>query len=353
MSAIVDERALRDVLARFFGDSSPLVIERPSHAAGFSGAVVLRVTGIEEPNRMAPSSPFGGWCLREWPRAGLPQLRLIELHRWIAFLAQEGIDVVPVPRSDLCGNSLVTHDGRLWQLEPWMPGVADFHQAPSHVRLQAAMQLLARLHRVAERYRPTEAGRAWFSALQMGPSPAVEQRLGIVREWTNDRLETASRQMQQDADPVFKVVAGDVIDRFRAARDAIARDLHRLSASPVPLHVCLRDIWHDHLLFTRDEVTGLIDLGAARTENVAADLSRLLGSLIGPWGERWAAALEVYTRLRPLSETEWRLVQALHVSGTHLSGMAWIQRRINGEVPDDECPRIVDRMMQLQKQWEV
>ena len=39
--------------------------------------------------------------------------------------------------------TLVASDGRWWQLEPWLPGRADFHAFPSEARLAAAMCGLA------------------------------------------------------------------------------------------------------------------------------------------------------------------------------------------------------------------
>ena len=69
----------------------------------------------------------------------------------------------------------------------------------------------------------------------------------------------------------------------------------------VPLQPCLRDVWHDHVLFQGDEVTGLIDPSAARTDTVAADISRLAGSLIADDRRAWGKAMDAYQAVRPLS----------------------------------------------------
>lgn len=45
------------------------------------------------------------------------------------------------------------------------------------------------------------------------------------------------------------------------------------------LQPCIRDIWHDHVLFDGDRVTGLIDFGAMQIDTPATDIARLVGSL--------------------------------------------------------------------------
>jgi Ser/Thr protein kinase RdoA (MazF antagonist) len=95
----------------------------------------------------------------------------------------------------------------------------------------------------------------------------------------------------------------------------------------VPLQPCLRDVWHDHVLFQEDEVTGLIDPSAARTDTVAADISRLAGSLIADDRLAWGKAIDAYQSVRPLSREEAALVGILDRSGVLLSGMTWLERR--------------------------
>ena len=92
------------------------------------------------------------------------------------------------------------------------------------------------------------------------------------------------------------------------------------------LHACLCDVWHDHVLFTGDQVTGVIDYGAVKVDNAAVDLARMLGSLVGDDETAWQAALAAYRSVRVLSFEEERLARVLDVTGTVLGVANWLRR---------------------------
>lgn len=294
-------------------------------APGFSGASVRRVTTAE-----------CEWCLRQWPArsASLPSARLRELHRWLAFLAKSGIDTVAVPRPARTGNTFVEADGRQWQLEPWLPGTADFHQRPTDARLRNVAIELARLHLASERYVATPTGSEWF-AYGPGVSPAViDRREKLLR--LSHRPATAMRCSDAaDRDLVMGLAAA-----LQQMAPRIAVELEALAGVRVRLHPCLRDVWHDHILLSDDAVTGMIDPSATRSESVAADLSRLLGSLLGDAHDRWAIALDAYSKARPLTDDELRLTPVLDRSGVVLSAAHWLERMTRTELNDREWARV-------------
>ena len=69
------------------------------------------------------------------------------------------------------------------------------------------------------------------------------------------------------------------------------------------------DLWHDHILFTGNAVTGLIDFGSVKEDHVAVDLARLLGSMIGDDAAIWEVGLSAYQRIQPLSAEEAALAR--------------------------------------------
>lgn len=328
-----DEAAALFVLAAFGLDPRCCRVDRPAEARGFSGALIFRVRDGERT-----------WSLRRWPPEGLTQPRLLNLHRFLGHLRASGVDVLAQPALAPNGGTLIEHHALLWQLEPWLPGRADFHEHPSDQRLRSAMQVLAQMHRAAERYECPPAGRQWFSRHPAAPSPACRERLQIVRDWTASRCDQAQSQLQAKAPAEFRRLAFGILRCFQSACGPVERELLALHEVPVPIHPCLRDIWHDHLLFTGEELTGVVDPSATRSENVASDLSRLLGSLLGDDRSRWKTALAIYDEVRLLSRDERRLITALDCSSVLLSGLTWIDRCLEGQLAEENLPRVLRRL---------
>jgi len=98
-----------------------------------------------------------------------------------------------------------------------------------------------------------------------------------------------------------------------------------LTGETLPVQPVIRDIWHDHLLFTGDEVTGIVDFGAMQMDNVAVDLARLLGSLVGNETSRWEFAIDHYCQHRPLNSFEIQFAFALNQCADLLSSLNWLK----------------------------
>jgi homoserine kinase type II len=86
----------------------------------------------------------------------------------------------------------------------------------------------------------------------------------------------------------------------------------------------LGDVHHDHVLFTGDKVTGVIDFGAADYDSPAGDAARLLGSLVGDDRDMWRQGLTEYCEVHPLSDVEVAAVEFFDSSGTVVSAANWI-----------------------------
>ena len=116
-----------------------------------------------------------------------------------------------------------------------------------------------------------------------------------------------------------------ILELFVVLSKSVESVIHRWAAEKVPLQPCLRDIWHDHVLFEGDRVSGLIDFGSVQFDNVAANVARLLGSMLGDDAAAWQRGLAAFETVRPLSDVEKSLVSAFDKSTVLMAGLNWLQ----------------------------
>jgi Ser/Thr protein kinase RdoA (MazF antagonist) len=110
---------------------------------------------------------------------------------------------------------------------------------------------------------------------------------------------------------------------------------------------CLRDVWHDHLLFVDERLTGLVDYGAVREDHVATDLARMLGSLVGDDQVGWQQGLRAYRRVRALSDHEEQLTHVLDRTGTVLGLVNWLRWLYHENRTYQDLPAVTRRMETL------
>jgi homoserine kinase type II len=278
-----------EVLSRY-----PVVASSPTplgNHGGFSGASLWRV-----------ECPHGSFCLRAWPSSGADRPRIETIHRWMRAARDAGHGFVPAVVEAAPGETVMVHAGRAWDLTQWLPGVADFRDRPSTVRLQAACSALAHLHDVC---------------------PALLRRLTCVRDWL-DLCRTGWRPRPTPDDPcrpaaelAWALLVGRVL--------TVPERLSPWTMRRWRLQPCVCDVWHDHLLFEGDRLVGLIDYGAAKIDHPAVDLARLLGSLAPDDPAAWEAGLAAYRRIRPLTADEGDLARALDRTGVVLSAATWLR----------------------------
>ena len=289
--------AAAEVLRRYprpLWSGAPLPL---GNRGGFSGARLWRLDG-----------PL---CLRAWP-AGFHTQRISFIHHCMTHARAAGLTFTPRLFPTAAGTTAVEHAGRLWELQEWLPGEADYHRAPSPAKLRAAVAALARLHLCWQSLSPASVA-----------CPAIERRLNIVREWQT-LVQTGWRPLPPADDPVGP--AAERAWRLLPGRiDAIPERLKRWADRAWPLQPCLCDVWHDHVLFDGDRVTGLIDYGAMKIDHPAVDLARLLGSLVEDDPDGWAAGLAAYRDVRPLSADEAELARALDATGAVAAAAVWLR----------------------------
>lgn len=274
-------------------------------AGGFSGARLWRL-----------ETPRGHLILRRWPSEHPSPQRLAFIHAVIAHSVRQGFTELAEPIPALARGTWVEDGGHLWELAPWLPGVADYHHAPSPARLEAAMEALARFHLAASTFPRTEAS--------AGTSPGLRERLARLERLSRGEFDDLLEPGHAVNWPTLHALARQLLPLARRLAADHLSTIRSASQVSVPLQPCLRDIWHDHVLFDGPRVSGLIDYGAMRIESLAGDVARLLGSLAGDDATAWRMGMAAYERCRPLAPVERSLVAAFDRSTVAWAGVQWL-----------------------------
>lgn len=295
------------------GDKAPL-----RAGCGFSGARVYRWT----------DETGDTWAWRSFSDQTAEDIRIGQIARWAACWRDAGLPIAvfrPVASRDSrrIGGAPqylfrpLHRPLEAWLVEPWLPGTADYSSDPSPERLDDTMRSLARLHLATD----------GTSSVQM---PGRFAPAGLLRRcssygeryWAGTALGSQITRIPATLRPIaeaFQEIAEKV-------GPAIMRDAEAACRLTVPAVVCIRDLWHDHLLFTGHRLTGLIDLHSADRDCVASDLTRLLGSLHPFSPGRWMDAISIYEQVRPLEPEERLLLRHYERTSVLLSGIYWLTR---------------------------
>lgn len=308
-----------------FGVASTATVELLRHHSGFSGAQVYRIEDRSKSLR-----------LKAWPQQNFSEKQLRWMHQLMRRARVHDHDWVPEVLETRDRTTLVKQSGWFWDLTDWMAGTPETHLPPSPARLQNALQTLGQIHE------------AWAEfKVEQGPCPSLGRRQSALADW----LALAQSGWKLNADRISEprlrfllVRAQDLVDRHLAAvPEALALWMNRL----MPRQPCIGDIWHDHVLFEEDRVSGIIDFGGVRIDHVAADIGRLLGSMVGDDDQGWALGLTAYRRARPLSRDEESLARLLDRTGAVIGLTNWLRWLGRGEKHFNDNDRAVERLRSL------
>jgi homoserine kinase type II len=282
------------VLARYPAVLVQGRLEPLGNRGGFSGARLWQLM-----------TPAGILCLR----AAAPGERgehVAWRHRLMALARAGGLHFVPAVLHTAEGTTFVEAQGRCWEVMEWLPGRAEYRRQPSRPRLEASARALALIH---DAWRPV--------CQEKTVCPAVLRRLELASSWQGPiSLEIAAplRPLLERLQAVLRV--------WMPQLPGLLEPWQSRSCLVQP---CLRDVWHDHLLFEGERLTGLVDYAAMDVDSVATDLARMLGSLVADDDAGWQIAVAVYREVRALSAEEEELARVLDQAGTVLGLLRWLR----------------------------
>ncbi len=293
-------------------DLHRLQVHPLENAGGFSGAMIWKVESAGQV-----------YCLRKWPNR-VDSIKLRRNHRVLNAVGKFGCNFVPVPIPTahhlLRGHgeeihSFVCSSSGIFQLEPWMPGRADFMEFPTRQRLTAAVEALARFHLAVD-------GSFGYS---IEPCPAVQERQRLLERLVSGEFAQIAAISLSRAPPAYSSVVQQTERGFACLADRLLSHLQDANRLPVRVNPVIRDVWHDHVLFIGQEVTGIIDYGAMRDDSRSVDLSRMLGSFCESDTSMWHDALEAYQQVSAISDNERALLKVLDQSTILLSLVNWLR----------------------------
>ena len=303
---------LNVVLAEYPRDCRPIGADPAPIVGGFSGSKIWRL-----------ETARGPLCLRRWPIEHPTASRLGWIHDLLATTAKHGFALVPLPIPAQSGETFVDHGSHLWELTPWLPGEPDRGRTPRGLtparRVQAAMMSLAEFHRAVTAIPENESIR--------GPAIGIFSRLAQLDRLQAGGFEQLRRAIEANSwkwqELAERSVA--VLRDFTQAAESVVGSARATSGAEVLNRPCIRDIHREHVLFSENEVIGLIDFGAMQVDNVACDIARLMGSMAHDDDQLWQLGLSAYESVHPLSADERVLVRAYDESGVLLSGINWLR----------------------------
>jgi homoserine kinase type II len=168
-----------------------------------------------------------------------------------------------------------------------------------------------------------------------------QQRLQQLQHFQYERIAQA---VHRGLSPPLDDCGKRLLALFLPLAAEIAGQLAAAARIALPLQPAIRDVWHDHVLFTGDEVSGLVDFGALRIDTPLADVARLVGSLAGDDLPARDHALAAYHALRPLSDQDRTLIDLLDRSGVLLAGFSWLEWLYLDRRTFDDLPAITRRL---------
>ena len=229
------------------------------------------------------------------------------------------LSCVPDPIPNCHGRTFISHDELFWELGPWMPGTPMLSATSN--RIAAACATLAELHRL------------WGGG-PLHPAPNfLKQRTNFVNRLVSQcgTLHPATHRMLcEEALKLLHPMSAPDSSFMPYAQQMIHGDLHR-----------------DHVLFTGDAVTGLIDFSSIKLDHPAVDLARFLGDLDIGNVDALSFGVEAYREAAGNQAVTLNNVQYLDRLITLGAAATWMLRFARDEVPMEKSAAAAARLERI------
>ena len=275
-------------------------VDALGNAGGFSGAAIFKVDAADR-----------SFCLKKWP-VNTDLQRLAWIHRVLIFTSANGCPELITPLNNNAGGSFTQDSTGIWELTDWARGSANYLQQPNDSKLNRAIDFLARFHQAAARFH-----------FNFSPSQNVKAALDRLNEFDSIVTPAAHSKL------MLNYLSTEKLNRFekqgRGVAAGLVQALSEFKDQPLPVHPVIRDIRAEHLFYEQNELVAVIDFGAMRIDNVACDLSRIIGDTVGNNESKVDSVLEQYNSLRPLQHNERQLAKLFKRASVIVGILNWIK----------------------------
>jgi len=324
MLSLQSEQELRHTIGLYAPAFQPVRWPPTPAIAGFSGASVYQYSAGNQ-----------YYALRIWPVSERSIPKLESLTRLLEDIHRQGITyVAPAVRKTDGTVATISASGRMIHLEPWLPGESISASSYSAQKLKNNMLALARLHRTAANHVPKQEHYSWLRPAYTSQSASLKHRLQKIEHHlkTGIPLEFGIRSASEEAKNFHQRLQ----TVFRIQAVLLWEELKFACQQNLPLQPVFKDVWRDHILFLNDEVTGIIDPAAFGCDSILTDITRLLGSIAGNDWNRWNEAIAIYQTIRPLNQTEQKMLAVFDHSNLLLSAIGCFEKYVSLSLADDQ-----------------
>jgi Ser/Thr protein kinase RdoA (MazF antagonist) len=276
-------------------------IESLGSAGGFSGAKIWKIT-----------VGANVYCLRRWPPNKPSSSQVDVIYPTLEYVRRHSDLPLAFPIQTARCEPLCRVDNAHWELSPWMPGEAIAETEINDDQLRAAAGALAEFHNTT-------------SSLvhQQRVSWAIQFRCNMI-----DRLWATQFEQLQGTHDAAGVVGSGVkkmlLDQFRYQAHPLRQQLELLRCVPVLQIPIFGDIWSDHVFFTNDVVSGIIDFGVMKVESPCLDIARLFGSYADYTSDALQRGISYYCEFRELNDLDLSLIELYDRAYVILAGIQWV-----------------------------
>lgn len=305
------------ILDLWFSGRSIVGIEQVG--GGLSGASVWKVT-TESLGEVV------SWALKCWPDGSRAE-RVAEIH-WVLGTARRNA-CPAIPAALLTGNpanSWLNSNGKFWECSAWTDGGPpdlNFQLEPVITEMARWIGMFANsVHQlggsrsvpmtILDRWRRMEGLRSSL------PNPLVIGAAGFVHGYNEEQRKSLSRALQ--------VISW----AWPKTAPEIMTGLAHWTETKLDLQYVVRDVHFGNTLFSGGKLVAFVDFDAVRMDTPAADLSRLVGSvLLERAGDVdasavWEAVLAAYRTVRTLSTEEETLARWLSEVNPLINLANWV-----------------------------